>query len=141
MAFVSSYRNLTVSADETNRQLHLADFTVNLLGAPRSVAAQIEEIPGVAAVEGRLIVDTGLDLSEEKQATARVIGIPAGRHPAVNDILVEQGEYPASTQAQAGDSAAAGPPRPWSTGSSPRTRDGGGRLADWSGTPPGSRSS
>ena len=102
VAFVSSYRNLTVSAEEANRQLHLADLDVKVLGAPRSVAAQVAQIPGVAAVEGRLIVDTGLNLNEENQATARIIGVPDGRHPAVNDLLVQQGDYPQATEPQSG---------------------------------------
>lgn len=110
VAFVSSYSNLTVSADEANRQLHLADFSVRVIGAPRSAADEIARVPGVAAVEGRLIVDTGLEVSADQQATARIIGVPDGRHPAVNDLLVEEGDYPVISLALSGDAAAPGLP-------------------------------
>lgn len=109
VAFVSSYRNLTFSADQASIQLHLADFEVKVLEAPRAAASAIADVPGVAAVSGNLVVDAGLVLGEGRLGTARIIGIPAGAHPAVNDILVEQGEYPqaAAMPASSGSQPAA----------------------------------
>lgn len=93
VAFVTSYENLSTSADYANERLKLADFSVRVIGAPKTVVDDIADIKGVKAVEGRLIVDTGLELSEDKQAQARIIGVPAGRHPKVNDILMLEGDY------------------------------------------------
>ncbi|MDI6816930.1 MAG: FtsX-like permease family protein [Actinomycetota bacterium] len=91
VAFITSYNNLNASADFANEQLKLADFTVRIIGAPRGVVEKVRHVNGVRAVEGRLIVDTGLDLTEEDQAQARIIGIPADRELAVNDIILLEG--------------------------------------------------
>lgn len=95
VAFVSGYYNLSASANQANSELKLADFTVHVVDAPRSVIARIEGVPGVAAVQGRLVIDTGVDLDENTQMTGRIVSIPAGSHPAVNDVIVESGQYPA----------------------------------------------
>lgn len=94
VAFMTSYENLSASADRSTEDLKLADFTVKVASAPRDVVAKIEEIDDVRAVEGRLIIDTGLDLSADEQAQARIIGIPPARHPKVDDVLVLDGAYP-----------------------------------------------
>ncbi|MDO8737000.1 MAG: FtsX-like permease family protein [Thermoleophilia bacterium] len=95
VAFVSGYYNLTASADQANSELKLADFTVHVVDAPRSAVDGLKNIPGVAAVQGRLVIDTGVDLDENTQLTGRVISVPAGTHPPVDDILIESGSYPA----------------------------------------------
>jgi putative ABC transport system permease protein len=92
VAFVSSYRNLEASAGAAVDQLLLADFTTHVVSAPDGVVDKVRKVPGVAAAEGRLVVDAGLDLGDT-WATVRLIGIPSDRHPRVNDLLVEQGDY------------------------------------------------
>jgi len=99
VALIGAYRDLGTSYNRTYAQLHFADVSFDLETAPPHVVNQIAKIPGVAAVTGRLIVDTGLDLPPELGGTpkekirARLIGIPQDAHPAVNDVLVEQGRY------------------------------------------------
>ncbi|HEX9094426.1 MAG TPA: FtsX-like permease family protein [Coriobacteriia bacterium] len=97
VAFLGGYLDLTASVEKATTELKFADFTVSVLGAPAGEVAAIARIPGVRAVEGRLIVDTGLDVGEEKQPLARVIGVPFGRRSRVNDLLVQQGRYLAPT--------------------------------------------
>lgn len=94
VAFMTSYESLSASADRSTEDLKLADFTVKVASAPRDVVGRVEKIDGVRAVEGRLIIDTGLDLSADEQAQARIIGVPAGRRPKVDDLLVLDGAYP-----------------------------------------------
>lgn len=93
VAFISGYEDLKASATETYEQLKFADFTTQVLNAPKSVIPKIEKIPGVAAVEGRLVIDTLLDLGSTEQAAARIIGVPEGRRPKVDDVLVLEGSY------------------------------------------------
>lgn len=93
VSFISGYEDLKSSTTETYERLKFADFTTQVLNAPRSALPQIERVPGVAAVEGRLIIDTLLDLSDTEQSTVRIIGIPTNRRPAVNDILMMEGDY------------------------------------------------
>ncbi len=99
VALIGAYRDLATSYNHTYEQLAFADVTFALDSAPSDVVNQIAKIPGVAAVTGRLIVDTGLDLPPElggvknAQIRARLIGIPEDAHPRVNDVLVESGRY------------------------------------------------
>jgi putative ABC transport system permease protein len=92
VAFVSSYRNLEASAGAAVDKLLLADFTTHVVSAPDGVVERVRKLPGVAAAEGRLVVDAGLELGDT-WATVRLIGIPSDRHPQVNDLLVEKGDY------------------------------------------------
>lgn len=99
VALIGAYRDLATSYNRTYAQLAFADVTFALAAAPSSVVNQIAKIPGVAAVTGRLIVDTGLDLPPElggvknEQIRARLIGISEEAHPQVDDVLVESGRY------------------------------------------------
>lgn len=93
VAFVESYRNLKASADEAYERLKFADFSISVLGAPTGVVHKIERVPGVAAAEGRLVIDTGMDVAPGEQGTVRIVGVPPDRRPSVNDLLVQRGRY------------------------------------------------
>lgn len=94
VTFGTSSGNLSTSVDKANERLKLADFTTkSVLGAPKSVVGEIKNIDGVKTVQGRLVIDTSLHLSGEEKAHARIIGVPAGSHPKVNDIMVLEGDY------------------------------------------------
>jgi putative ABC transport system permease protein len=99
IAVIGAYRDLGTSYSRTYDQLHFADVTFAVQSAPQDVVSQIGKINGVAAVTGRLIVDTGLQLpksatvTDNEQIRARLIGITAGEHPQVNDVLITAGRY------------------------------------------------
>ncbi len=90
--FVGAALDLGAAAETSNEDLALADFSAQVQSAPASVVGEIESIDGVAAVQGRLVVDTGMDMGDDEVA-ARVIGLPANAHPVVNDVLPIDGEY------------------------------------------------
>ena len=89
------YQNLRASYDYTYETLHFADFTVRVVEAPEGSVAELEPIPGVSAVTGRMNSDVSMTLPgvEEKRVLARVISLPSGARPAVNDVKVEEGGY------------------------------------------------
>ncbi len=97
IALSGAYRDLGTSYNRTYRELRFADVTFRVESAPASAAGKLRGIAGVKAVTGRLIVDGGLSVSNRQGAAepirARLIGIPAGHHPAVNDVLVTRGGY------------------------------------------------
>jgi putative ABC transport system permease protein len=93
VSFISGYLNLSSSTDYAYERLRFADFSISVWSAPKTVLERIRAIRGVKAVEGRLIVDTGIYISDEQQAQARVISIPTGHRPSVNDLLIEKGSY------------------------------------------------
>jgi len=94
VTFGTSSSNLSASLEEANEELKLADFqTKFVLGAPKDVVDEINDIEGVKTVQGRLVIDTALDLGKDKKAHARIIGVPDGAHPKINDIKVLEGDY------------------------------------------------
>lgn len=93
VSFVSAYLNLSASTEFAYEKLKFADFSTKVISAPKRVVDKIQAIPGVEAVQGRLIIDTGLYISDEEQVRARIISIPPNWHPEVNDILIEEGSY------------------------------------------------
>jgi putative ABC transport system permease protein len=102
-ASVAAYRDLGTSYQRTYDQLKLADVTFSVQNAPESVANDIRNIDGVQAVDARLVIDTGMEWTQADGQTngpirARLIGIPTGQHPAVDDVLVLKGIYPETNQ-------------------------------------------
>jgi putative ABC transport system permease protein len=98
VAMAGAFRDLGQSYRHTYDRLHLADVNFGMESVPDSALGLIAATPGVAALVGRLVVDAGLDLSgrpgaSDEVISSRLIGLPAGRHPEVNDVLVLSGRY------------------------------------------------
>lgn len=93
VASIGAYRDLRTSYHETYDRLHFADVTFRVQAAPATVVDTIARIPGVTAAGGRLIVDTGFELPDGEPIRSRLIGMPPGARPTVNDILVLEGRY------------------------------------------------
>jgi putative ABC transport system permease protein len=89
------YQNLKGSYDYSYERLRFADFTVKVVEAPSDAVEELEAIPGVEAVTGRVNTDMALKLPGEdgKRVEARVISLPSGERAAVNDVKVEEGSY------------------------------------------------
>ena len=98
-SMIAAYRDLGTSYQHTYEQLVFADVAFTVQSTPEYAAERLVNIAGVAAVTGRLIVDTGLDLPEgvsgvkDEKLRARLIGLPREQHPQVNDVLVLNGRY------------------------------------------------
>ena len=89
-----AFTNAERSYDRTYEATHFADFSVKVTQAPESVMDEVrQEVDNVEAVEGRVVMDTGLQLDDERLVQARLIGLPADRRAAVNDVIVESGRY------------------------------------------------
>lgn len=93
VSFITGYINLSVSTEYAYDQLKFEDFSVKVIRAPKSITHKIQAVRGVEAVEGRLIVDTGLYINDDEQVQARIISIPTEQRPMVNDLLVFSGRY------------------------------------------------
>jgi putative ABC transport system permease protein len=89
-----AFNNAERSYDRTYEATHFADFTVEVNAAPESVVDEVrQEVDNVEAVEGRVVMDTGLKVDENRLVQARLIGLPADRRSTVNDVIVESGRY------------------------------------------------
>jgi putative ABC transport system permease protein len=82
------------SIEHTLDELRMADFAVSFQdSAPASVVQAVAALDNVQAVNGRWVVDTGLAISDDKQANVRLIGMPTSGQPPVDQIYVTQGRY------------------------------------------------
>ncbi|MDR7544595.1 MAG: ABC transporter permease, partial [Armatimonadota bacterium] len=97
-----TYRNLEASYATSYRRLRFEDFSVTFHAAPEQAADRVRRIPGVTAVEGRLVEDVIIELPgrSTKKLVGRLIGVPADRRPAVNDMFVTRGRYLSSRTAR-----------------------------------------
>ncbi len=93
VAMTVAFNNAQRSYDRTYEETHFADFSVKVKQAPESVIAEVGRLPNVEAVEGRVVMDTGLPVAENRLVQARLIGLPTDGRPAVNDVIVESGRY------------------------------------------------
>jgi putative ABC transport system permease protein len=100
IALLGAYRDLGNSYSHIYKQLSFADLTYSIYPTGSGIVETVQKIPGVAAAQGRLIVDLGMTRpgtlgkpGKEQQIRARLIGLPQAVHPAVNDVLVLNGRY------------------------------------------------
>ncbi len=89
----SVYVNLDRSYQGSYKRLNFEDFSIRFNAAPARVVAQLSEIPGLSAAEGRWVEDTALELDERPGAkmVGRLIGIPAHRPLRINRLRLLEG--------------------------------------------------
>lgn len=96
-AFLSmraTYESLLQARDDYYHALRFADIFVQLKRAPLSVAALIAEIPGVAQVRTRVVVQVTLDVPGlDEPASGRLVSIPEQPRPMLNDLILRAGRY------------------------------------------------
>jgi len=71
-----------------------ADVFAHAVRVPGPVAHAIAEIPGVAAVSTRVVVDVTLDVPGlDEPATARIVSVPEEHRPMLNDLYLTAGRW------------------------------------------------
>ncbi len=101
LAMMIMTRSLILTLEGTRdryyQQHRMADVFGSLKRAPLSVAEQITRLPGVAAVEPRVVMDATLDLEGvDEPATAHLVSIPDDRPVTLNQLFLRSGRMPAS---------------------------------------------
>jgi putative ABC transport system permease protein len=86
------------SLSETRRAYYerrrFAEVFAHLKRAPNSLVERIAELPGVACVQTRIVVDVTLDVPGlTEPATGRLISIPERQTPILNDMHLRLGRY------------------------------------------------
>jgi putative ABC transport system permease protein len=90
----SMYRSLQTSQNDYYARFRFADVFADLKRAPDSVAEKISQIPGVAEVQRRVILDATLDVPGlNEPAVGRLISIPPRPTPMLNDLFLRNGRY------------------------------------------------
>ena len=73
----------------------MADVFDSLKRAPLSMAERIAEIPGVAAVDARVVVDVVLDLpGVPEPATGHIVSLPEEKPQVLNQLFLRSGRLP-----------------------------------------------
>lgn len=90
----SAYQSLVVAQASYYSGYRFADVFTHVKRAPDSVSATMSEIPGVASVQTRVVMDVTLDVPGlDEPATGRLISIPQRHTPMLNDLFLRQGRY------------------------------------------------
>lgn len=94
-AFVSmrsTYESLLSAQTNYYRSFRFADVFARVKRAPESLAQLISEIPGVAQVRTRIVMDVTLDVPGlEEPAIGRLVSIPERPQPMINDLFLGSG--------------------------------------------------
>ena len=71
-----------------------ADVFARLKRAPESLAERVAEVPGVARVQTRVVVDVTLDIEGMNElAVGRLISVSERREPGLNEVYLRQGRW------------------------------------------------
>lgn len=90
----AAYQSLQVSRDTYYAAYRFADVFVHLKRAPDALAARLARVPGVAAVQPRIVFDVTLDVPGlAEPATGRLQSIPERRVPILNDLHLRCGRW------------------------------------------------
>lgn len=94
VTMVSVYHSLQATQSAYYEEYRFADLFAGARRVPESIARQIASVPGVAAVESRVVVQVTLDVPGlDEPATGRIVSIPEHRAPILNDIHIRRGRY------------------------------------------------
>ena len=96
-ASYDAYNNLTASYAELFRRTHFAALTIEG-GDPQAIADAMRGADGVDAVETRRVADLPFRV-DGSTFVGRLAGMPDGRPPAVDDVLMLSGDRPAAGDA------------------------------------------
>ena len=74
-----------------------ADLFVRVTRAPRGLAARVRAIPGVGAVEARVVSASRMDVPGlDEPATALLVSLPEPGQPGLNTVVLRAGQLPAA---------------------------------------------
>lgn len=89
---VSTYRSLDGALATYYDRYRFAEVFAHLKRAPNSLAARVADVPGVAQVQTRVVVDVTLDIPGMKEpAVGRLVSIPDVSTPGLNRVHLRAG--------------------------------------------------
>ncbi len=105
LAMMIMTRSIILTLESTRdayyQRYRLADVFASLKRAPLSLAERIAELPGVAAIEARVVVDATLDLEGVTEpASAHLVSLPEDRPQTLNQVFIRQGRLPLTGERQ-----------------------------------------
>jgi putative ABC transport system permease protein len=90
----TAYDSLRTSLDAYYRDYRFGEVFASLRRAPNALAARISALPGVAAVQTRVVVQVTLAVPGlAEPATGHLVSVPEQRVSMLNDLHLRQGRY------------------------------------------------
>ena len=87
-----AYESIERAQQDYYSRYHFADVFAQLKRAPNSIADEIASIPGVAAVQTRVVVEVNLDIPGlNEPAVGRLVSVPGRQAPSLNDLFLRRG--------------------------------------------------
>ncbi|MDD4974509.1 MAG: ABC transporter permease [Bacteriovorax sp.] len=91
----SSYQSLKKARDDFYINYTFANIFAEFKRAPVGLIAQLQQIPGIQSIEGRILIDGIANLpNQEEPAVTRIISIPSGIQPTLNKLYLRKGRLP-----------------------------------------------
>ena len=88
------YQSLLITQDTYYSSYRFANVFVQVKRAPDSIKSSIEQIPGVATVQTRIVSEVTLDVPGlNEPGSARLISIPEKQVPILNDLHLTSGRW------------------------------------------------
>ncbi|HSC28285.1 MAG TPA: hypothetical protein VLD67_13485, partial [Vicinamibacterales bacterium] len=93
--YLSTFESLRLTQQTYYERYRFADVFAGLTRAPLHVRDRAAEMPGVARVDARVVVEVTLDVPDlTEPASGRLIGIPIPRAAMLNDVFLRRGRFP-----------------------------------------------
>lgn len=94
VTYLSNFDSLRRTQDAYYERFRFADIFAACKRAPLRVEERLRDVPGVAAVSTRVVVDVTLDIAGVTEPVkGRLISVEAGRRPALNDLFLRHGRW------------------------------------------------
>ena len=95
VGYRSTFHSLRRTRETYYERQRFADAFAACKRAPLRLEERIAALPGVEAVELRVVADVTLDVHDLREpATGRLISIPARGEPRLNAVFLRRGRYP-----------------------------------------------
>ncbi len=92
VSVLGAYRDLDRARADYYDQYRISDFIVDLKRAPNWTVEEVEKLPNIRDVRGRVHMATRVDLPDVPQPISGVaLSVPADRRPVVNDVFLKSG--------------------------------------------------
>ena len=92
--YLANFESLRQTQRAYYQRQRFADVFASLKRAPLAIAGELAALPGVSALETRVVANVTLDLPQlDEPATGRLVSIPPDRRPAVNDLFLRRGRW------------------------------------------------
>jgi putative ABC transport system permease protein len=92
--YFSNFDSLQRTLDAYYDRQRFADVFATVKRAPRRLEERLAGLPGVAALETRVVADVTLDVPGlPEPAIGRLISVPAESRPRLNDVVLKRGRW------------------------------------------------